>query len=176
LTLRQNDNATEGSRLSEYDQYLPDRYFVSGSSVSWDVEESPPIQPSLDNDPFDVSVSNNEGTVTDATKDAPPNGSRTDSSSYSENATSDPGKVKYRCKLCGQLKQNHHCPHQQPLQRSIGVMVYAAVNSYTAAEPGVIAPPLTKMIHILIMYHSSAPWLMMVIHLPFILALLLQNR
>lgn len=50
-----------------------------------------------------------------------------------------------RCKLCGQLKQNHNCPYQQSLQRSIGVMVYPAVNAYTASEPGVLAPALSKM-------------------------------
>jgi hypothetical protein len=53
--------------------------------------------------------------------------------------------MKYRCKLCGQLKNNHNCPYRQPLQRSIGVMVYPAVNSFTSFEPGTIAPPLTKM-------------------------------
>jgi hypothetical protein len=53
--------------------------------------------------------------------------------------------AKYRCKRCGQPKQNHDCPHQPFLQRSIGVMVYPAANSYTAAEPGTIARPLTQM-------------------------------
>jgi hypothetical protein len=54
-------------------------------------------------------------------------------------------KMKYRCKLCGQLKQNHECPYRHSLHRSIGVMVYPAVNSFTAAEPGTVAPPLTHM-------------------------------
>lgn len=54
-------------------------------------------------------------------------------------------KMKYRCKLCGQPKQNHRCPYQQSLARSIGVMIYPAVNAFTADEPGVIAPPLTEM-------------------------------
>jgi hypothetical protein len=53
--------------------------------------------------------------------------------------------MKYRCKLCGQPKQNHTCPYQQSLARSIGVMVYPAVNAFTAAEPGAIAPALSEM-------------------------------
>jgi len=58
---------------------------------------------------------------------------------------SDQPKMRYRCKLCGQPKQNHTCPYQQSLQRSIGVMVYPAVNSFTALEPGVLAPALSEM-------------------------------
>jgi hypothetical protein len=54
-------------------------------------------------------------------------------------------KIKYRCKLCGQLKQNHRCPFQSGLHRSIGVMVYCAVNAYTANEPGRLAAPLNEM-------------------------------
>ena len=54
-------------------------------------------------------------------------------------------KMRYRCKLCGQPKQNHSCPYQQSLQRSIGTMVYKAVNSYTAEEPGEVAPALSAM-------------------------------
>jgi len=62
------------------------------------------------------------------------------------NGSRDEGpKMKYRCKLCGQLKQNHDCSYRHSLQRSIGVMVYPAVNAYTAAEPGVVAPALTEM-------------------------------
>jgi hypothetical protein len=49
------------------------------------------------------------------------------------------------CKLCGQLKQNHNCPYQQSLQRSIAVMVYPAVNAYTASEPGILTKSLSKM-------------------------------
>ena len=53
--------------------------------------------------------------------------------------------MKYRCKLCGQPKQNHTCPYQQALARSIGTMVYPAVNAFTSAEPGVLAPALAEM-------------------------------
>lgn len=54
-------------------------------------------------------------------------------------------KMRYRCKLCGQPKQNHICPFQQSLQRSIGVTVYPAVNAFTAREPGSLAPALSEM-------------------------------
>lgn len=54
-------------------------------------------------------------------------------------------KMKYRCKLCGQPKQNHRCPYRQSLARSIGTMIYPAVNAFTADEPGVISPPLSEM-------------------------------
>ena len=54
-------------------------------------------------------------------------------------------KMRYRCKLCGQPKQNHICPYQQSLQRSLGTMVYKAVNAFTAEEPGEVAPALSTM-------------------------------
>ena len=54
-------------------------------------------------------------------------------------------KMRYRCKLCGQPKQNHTCPYQQSLARSIGVMVFPSVNAFTADEPGTIAPALSEM-------------------------------
>ena len=54
-------------------------------------------------------------------------------------------KMRYRCKLCGQPKQNHSCPYQKSLQRSIGTMAYKAVNAFTAEEPGEVAPALSTM-------------------------------
>ena len=57
----------------------------------------------------------------------------------------EPPKMKYRCKLCGQPKQNHTCRYQQSLQRSIGIMVYPASNAYNANEPGNLAPALVEM-------------------------------
>lgn len=62
-------------------------------------------------------------------------------------------KIKYRCKLCGQPKQNHDCTFRKSLARSIGVMIYPAVNAFTAAEPGEVAPPLFKMNNF-VSYHS----------------------
>ncbi len=54
-------------------------------------------------------------------------------------------KMKYRCKLCGQPKQNHTCPYEQSLQRSIGTMAFASLNAYNAYEPGSLSAPLTDM-------------------------------
>merc|ERR1712238_412576 len=54
-------------------------------------------------------------------------------------------KLRYRCKLCGQPKTNHVCPYQSSLVRSIGAMVHPAVNAFTAAEPGRLAPDLKEM-------------------------------
>lgn len=54
-------------------------------------------------------------------------------------------KMKYRCKLCGQPKQNHVCPYRKSLVRTISVMVCPAVNAYISAEPGVLTPPLSEM-------------------------------
>lgn len=54
-------------------------------------------------------------------------------------------KARYRCKLCGQPKQNHTCPYQQSLQRSIGTMSYPALNSFECSEPGKLAPSLVEM-------------------------------
>ena len=63
----------------------------------------------------------------------------------SPSGAGDQPKMRYRCKLCGQPKQNHTCPFMQSLARSIGIMVYPAVNAFIAAEPGVVAPPLSEM-------------------------------
>ena len=54
-------------------------------------------------------------------------------------------KAKYRCKLCGQFKQNHICPYKNSLERSIGTMSFAAINSFECAEPGNLAPSLAEM-------------------------------
>jgi hypothetical protein len=71
-----------------------------------------------------------------------------DCSKAADSTTSPSGdqpKMRYRCKLCGQPKQNHTCPFMQSLARSIGIMVYPSVNAFTAAEPGIVAPPLSEM-------------------------------
>jgi hypothetical protein len=54
-------------------------------------------------------------------------------------------KIKYRCKLCGQPKQNHSCPYESSVVRSIGTMVYPAVNAFVSNEPGRLAPALSEM-------------------------------
>lgn len=60
-------------------------------------------------------------------------------------SVADQPKMRYRCKLCGLPKQNHTCAYQQSLQRSIGAMIYPAVNAFASSEPGVLAPPLEDM-------------------------------
>jgi hypothetical protein len=140
------EHSNEGSKCSDYVYQQTERYTVNHAKLSWDVEESSPIDFHHDRATSDGSKSIQDRLDTENLKgENLTSGSRTDSSSHSEGTLNDLGKVKYRCKRCGQLKQNHQCRYQQPLQRSIGVMVYPAVNSYTAAEPGIIAPPLTKM-------------------------------
>jgi len=125
-----------------YEQCLPRRYVMSGSHISWDVEENPPIHV----DPqMDEQRSKVRKTQSPKKEDSGPILTANSSSSTGGDSHSDSAKMKYKCKKCGQLKQNHNCPYQEKLQRSIGCMVYPAVNSYTAAEPGVIAPAFTKM-------------------------------
>jgi len=69
-----------------------------------------------------------------------------DKDDVSENSENEnQGKMRYRCKLCGKPKQNHICPFQQSLQRSIGVNVFPVVNAFTACEPGHLAPALDEM-------------------------------
>mmetsp|Transcript_35685 Transcript_35685/g.76216 ORF Transcript_35685/g.76216 Transcript_35685/m.76216 type:complete len:368 (+) Transcript_35685:174-1277(+) len=53
--------------------------------------------------------------------------------------TNDDGE-NFHCKLA--TNRNNDCPS---LQRNIGVMVYPAVNAFTATEPGIITPALSEM-------------------------------
>lgn len=139
IIFRQKNTPSEAKE--SYDKSLPGRYSVTTSAVTWDVEEEPPVKiqhtdpniPQLPEETPEAKATENLNRVPS------PSGSTT--SQPTDKST----KMKYKCKLCGQLKQNHNCPYQYPLQRSIGVMVYPAVNSYTAAEPGTVAPALTKM-------------------------------
>jgi hypothetical protein len=141
-----------------YEQRLPHRYYLSGSRISWEVEENPPVWLVAESEEGrDGSTSGGEKRQNRYHTDSPRShcdgrGQRSGVSTPSlspavtpDETDTDGSKMKYRCKLCGQPKQNHNCPYRQFLQRSIGVMVYPAVNSFTAAEPGTIAPPLTKM-------------------------------
>lgn len=51
-----------------------------------------------------------------------------------------------KCKSCGSTPCDDNCPKQdESLQRDIGVMVYPAVNAFTAAEPGIMTPALDEM-------------------------------
>jgi hypothetical protein len=159
-----------GSRIknrprSKYEEELPDRYYENDSRLSWEFEETPPIIITKeDEDDNDNNVYNqteekrNEGDEGEENKDQdnnstnqtidPDNQSRSGNDAdakQSGSTTSAQPKMRYRCKLCGQPKQNHTCPFQQSLARSIGVMIFPAVNAFTANEPGSIAPPLSEM-------------------------------
>jgi len=51
-----------------------------------------------------------------------------------------------QCKRCGEPRTlYHHCPFKSSLRRNIGVMVYPAVNAFTATEPGVITASLSEV-------------------------------
>jgi len=177
-TKRENEDDNSNSRKTrsrlKYEQKLPLRYYENESRLSWEVEESPPLDIITDDEEADISTSirkdqsSSRGTnvtqkekktnndTQDRSNDSSsqssksqveakdPRSSPTGSNSSSSNS-GDPPKMKYRCKLCGQPKQNHTCPYQQSLQRSIGTMSYSAVNAFAANEPGQVAPPLSEM-------------------------------
>ena len=129
---------------AKYEEALPGRYYENESRLSWEFEENPPVE-----------VSDEEGGDKDGENGSSDSSKRNDKDRFDasksvegddkRSAPSPQPKMKYRCKLCGQPKQNHTCPYQQSLARSIGVMVYPAVNAFTAAEPGTIAPALSEM-------------------------------
>lgn len=141
----------------KYDQMLPTRYYENENRLSWEFEESPPVEISsgttkkrrykrvdIDTDEFGnrretsspMSQFDGEGEEVEdglSSADSTPTGRTKEK------------KMKYRCKLCGKPKQNHVCMFQKSLARSIGAMVYPAVNAFTAHEPGLVAPALSDM-------------------------------
>ena len=124
---------SDGSK-DEYETVLRDRYHLEQNKISWGLEENPPVKV------------DNAGTVgqplfSENQKKSPTACSR----KILEDTESESRGVKYLCKLCKQPKQNHICPYEKSMQRSIGVMVYPAVNSFASDEPGTIAAPLSKM-------------------------------
>lgn len=136
----------------KYDELLPSRYYENDNRLSWEFEESPPVG-SIDDDDDDGDKKKRGG---DGSGDGDSDNSGSGSPSNPDAAksgevdgkkpgTPDQPKMRYRCKLCGLPKQNHTCPYQQSLQRSIGLMVYPAVNAFTSDEPGMLAPALTEM-------------------------------
>mmetsp|Transcript_24172 Transcript_24172/g.48518 ORF Transcript_24172/g.48518 Transcript_24172/m.48518 type:complete len:1306 (-) Transcript_24172:121-4038(-) len=108
----------------KYEKLLTDRYYEDENRLSWEVEEDPPVEISEEEDDY---VSCNT-----------PQSKRSDSIS---SKTSDPrrdGKSEVETKQ--KNKSN-----TSVLQRSIGIMVYPAVNAFTATEPGIITPALNEM-------------------------------
>lgn len=146
----------ESDRARSYSKNLDQRYYEHDLRLSWDVEENISIDlfsdlnveeksgrspsnetsrfkkaPSLDNeDVCKKVVSKDQPILIDA---------------EGESTKEKELKPKYRCKLCGQPKQNHSCPYRQSLQRSIGTMSYPALNSFECTEPGEFAPSLSEM-------------------------------
>jgi len=153
---------------AKYDGALPTRYYESDNRLSWEFEENPPIGgPTVENplnfnwcqdindDEEDKPTKkrktggkDQEGVSDDDDDDEEENakeGEEEDPSKKSKSGKGESPKMRYRCKLCGQPKTNHVCPYQQSLVRNIGLMVHPAVNAFTAAEPGQLAPALTEM-------------------------------
>jgi hypothetical protein len=134
---------------------LPSRYYENDNRLSWEFEEIPPIdemgrdeeeaeaydvkREGNSNEPMQLKEENAKEEYED--EDETEDGKKTPTGSKD----GDQPKMRYRCKLCGQPKQNHTCPYQQSLARSIGIMIYPAVNAFTAAEPGSLAPALSEM-------------------------------
>lgn len=146
-------------RRTKYEDELSSRYYENESRLSWEFEENPPVEiPSKDEAELESAESGQTSIKTDQDplmKDDKGNSEDDqfclsvngdgDATSTDKGSTSPQAKMRYRCKLCGQPKQNHRCPYQQALARSIGTMVYPAVNAFTADEPGTIAAPLSEM-------------------------------
>jgi hypothetical protein len=157
--LKRNDKSH--SEL-HYEQQLPFRYFENETRLSWDIEENPPVE-NIQSGSLSFNPSNNEGRGLSISANEEIKEDKTDSSKVDETEQSlveenpsfvdeegtkrsnDSSKAKYRCKLCGQPKQNHTCPYQQSLQRNIGTMSYPALNAFECNEPGKLAPTLSEM-------------------------------
>lgn len=154
------DSTTIGKLASHraYEDRLRQRYIANGNHISWDVEEDPPVEPSDANQARNEILAHmNTSGVGKTDPQASPRASSNKPFSsqhplspyssiveVSSNGT-DPPRMKYRCKLCGQPKQNHSCPYRQSMQRSLGVTVHPAVNSFTAHEPGALTVALSEM-------------------------------
>jgi len=129
-------------RLREYDDYFSKRYYENEHRISWAFEETPPVISSEEeiflkeqqkqhqmNGGESISILRKPGTLVhdddrcdSDIKSATSTPTKRDLSSSPSKGSGQP-KMRYRCKLCGQPKQNHVCPYQQSLQRSIGVSV-----------------------------------------------------
>ena len=111
--------------IQSYKDSAPERYYEDESRLSWEIEENPPIEIS-DCEEDDESMKKNEG-------------------KRKASAVDNHGETSSPCKLCGTTKRQHDCPFQASLHRNIGVMVYPAVNAFTATEPGIITPALSEV-------------------------------
>ena len=158
LMARAGENS---SNQKSYEQQLHMRYYENDARLSWDVEENPPVE-SMNSKPLRNSSSQQSSKLHKSKEDdseekkSGANESKGDIHENenenirvlevkSEGENTDTPKMKYRCKLCGQPKQNHTCPYQQALQRSIGTMSFPALNAFQCKEPGKLAPSLSDM-------------------------------
>jgi hypothetical protein len=153
-----SDDSTNGGKLlsnQAYEERLRNRYQMNRTHISWDVEENPPVD-STDTNHTRNSILAHMNTSESLTPEDYRNGSGSSSGKVASDDTLNPyssvvemtsngTKMKYRCKLCGQPKQNHDCPYRQSMQRSLGVTVHPAVNSFTANEPGALTIALSEM-------------------------------
>ena len=151
-----DEEGPKSETRKSYDAKLLARFYENNSRLTWEVEEDPPISLSAKqsgskkrNNPNAQDMSDRDGKKPRLESNLPATPStakgKSQASGGASSIGSPQGKMKYRCKLCGQPKQNHVCPYKKSLQRSIGTMVYSAVNAYTAAEPGHLAPSLSSM-------------------------------
>jgi hypothetical protein len=141
---------------AKYDEMLPGRYYENDNRLSWEFEENPPIEDSTKAEEEEAEEAKKEEGDDKSKSGSEPDGKGAHTDTGDSNSQSGEGgkkiptnaeqpKMRYRCKLCGQPKQNHTCPYQQSLARSIGAMVYPAVNAFTSSEPGILAPALSEM-------------------------------
>ena len=157
--------ATRGTLVSpqDYEERLRSRYFQNGDHISWELEENPPVDLSDSNQARNkilahMNTSSGSYVQKDGHVDQEASPRASSNKSFSAHPLSpyssvvqmtsngiEPPKMKYRCKLCGQPKQNHNCPYRQSMQRSIGISVHPAVNSFTAHEPGALTLALSEM-------------------------------
>lgn len=150
--LNNDELALRKSSSECYEEKLQLQYFENGSHLSWDVEESK-LQARLP-DEDDGYASTEKATnnidddnlsTTDRNNNLADEGDASTKTDESVTDSDDAPKLKYRCKLCGQPKQNHSCPFQQALERNIGTMTFSAVNAFQSHEPGELATPLSEM-------------------------------
>ena len=140
----------EQEEKRKYEELLSSRYYMKEHCISWDVEQHEIVSTSNARTPTgarmdskdeakeDVDSCNDLNFCVPITPNN--NGNSSDGQPRKEKQ-----KIKYRCKLCGQPKQNHTCPYQSTMTRSIGTMVYPVVNAFISEEPGHLAPALSEM-------------------------------
>uniref|UniRef100_A0A7S3PZU6 Uncharacterized protein n=1 Tax=Chaetoceros debilis TaxID=122233 RepID=A0A7S3PZU6_9STRA len=151
-----------GLTKSRYDAAMANRYYEHENRISWEFETKSRVDdvscisrypshsmhkrkpPTYELDVRTPKNYRGDSHIQDDHSDFISSSSST-SSSRATPTSNDQPKMRYRCKLCGQPKQNHKCPYQKSLQRSIGCTVYSAVNAYNATEPGKLAPALSEM-------------------------------